>query len=101
MEELSQQQGDRLTRWARPSIVYAGLFFVFLVHVALPIVAWIVLAVKGRPITENMPALSLPGPFWATWGSVTSLWVIGRSIEKRGTSSAAAAKAAKIITGGS
>lgn len=99
MEELSQQQGDRLTRWARPSIVYAGLFFIFLIHVALPIAAWIILAVTGRAMTD-MPALSLPGPFWATWGSVTSLWVIGRSIEKRGTNSAAAAKAAQVITGG-
>ena len=68
------QQGDEFTKRARPMIVYCGLFFIFLVHVALPFIAFF----SGRP----MPELKLPQEFWWAWGGVCSIWVIGRSAEK-------------------
>jgi holin (3TMs family) len=82
------QQGDAFTKRARPTLVYAGLAFIFLVHVLLPILA----LVMGKA----MPSLSLPDEFWMAWGGVCSIWVIGRSAEKRGV----AGKAVSLITGG-
>jgi hypothetical protein len=82
------QQGDAYTKRARPTLVYAGLAFICLVYVLFPIAAFF----TGRP----MPQLSLPGEFWAAWGGVCSVWVIGRSAEKRG----AANKIVNMITGG-
>jgi len=70
------QQADSYTKRARPTIVYAGLGFIFLVNVAFPILAFF----TGRPI----PELNLPGDFWLAWGGVCSIWVIGRSAEKAG-----------------
>ena len=81
------QQGDNFTKRARPTLVYAGLVFIALVHVIFPIAAFF----TGRP----MPQLALPGEFWAAWGGVCSIWVIGRSAEKRG----AANKLVNMITG--
>jgi len=76
VSEMSQ--GDNFTKRARPTIVYAGLAFIFLVHVILPMIAFF----KETPI----PTVSLPEQFWWAWGGVCSIWVIGRSAEKRGTS---------------
>jgi len=70
------QQADNFTKRARPSIVYAGLFFIFLVHVFLPIIAF--------SCGKGMPALTLPEEFWWAWGGVCSVWVMGRTAEKRG-----------------
>jgi hypothetical protein len=70
------QQGDAFTKRARPSLVYCGLAFIFLVHVALPMAAFFC----NRP----MPELSLPGEFWASWATVVGIWSLGRSAEKRG-----------------
>ncbi len=78
-------QGDTFTKRARPMVVYMGLFFIFLVHVALPILAWITLTVKGSPLT-NMPNLTLPTDFWWAWGGICTTWVIGRTFEKNGSS---------------
>jgi hypothetical protein len=77
-------QGDNFTKRARPSIVYFGLAAIGLVHVLLPIIAWLVLTIMGRPI--ELPQIQLPEQFWYTWGGVCSIWVIGRSAEKRGKS---------------
>ena len=35
---------------------------------------------------ENVVHLwvELPGPLWAAWGSVCSVWSIGRTLERRG-----------------
>jgi len=88
------QQSDNFTKRARPSIVYAGLAFISLIHVILPMIAWITLIATGKPLPD-MPGITLPGEFWATWGGVCSIWVIGRSIEKRGVMN----KAVKMITG--
>ncbi len=82
------QQGDDYTKRARPTLVYAGLIFIFLVHVFLPIIAFY----KGGPI----PVLSLPEEFWWAWGSVVGIWSIGRSIERNGVGG----KIVGAITGG-
>jgi len=81
------QQSDNFTKRARPSLVYAGLLFIFLVHVVLPMFAFFC----NRPV----PELSLPGEFWASWATVVGIWSLGRSAEKRGTTG----KIVNLITG--
>lgn len=70
-------QGDNYTKRARPTIVYAGLAFVGLVHVVFPIAN----ALTGIAA----PDITLPAEFWWTWGGVTGVYSLGRSAEKRGT----------------
>jgi len=70
-------QGDAYTKRARPTIIYAGLIFIFIIHVLLPFIAYI----KGG----NPPRIELPDNFWWAWGSVVSVYGIGRSLEKFGT----------------
>ncbi|SDU27019.1 holin family protein [Desulfobacula phenolica] len=82
------QQADRFTKRARPSIVYAGLLFILLVHVLFPIAAFF----TARP----MPTLTLPTEFWWAWSGVCGVWVIGRTAEKRGV----AGKLVNMISGG-
>ncbi len=91
-------QGDAFTKRARPMIVYAGLAFIGLVHVVFPITAWIVLIATGEPLA-NMPELTLPTSFWTAWGGVTSIWVIGRSAEKKGVANANMEKIVRLVTG--
>lgn len=81
-------QADAFTKRARPSIVYAGLVFIFMVHVAFPIIAYI----SGRPL----PTLSLPEQFWWSWTGVCGVWIMGRSMEKNGANN----KIVNLITGG-
>ena len=81
------QQADNYTKRARPTLVYAGLFFIFLVHVALPMIAFF--------SNKIMPDLTLPEEFWWAWTGVCGVWVLGRSAEKRGTSN----KLVSLITG--
>ena len=80
-------QGDNYTKRARPTLVYAGLFFIFIVHVLFPIATFF--------FGKEMPSLSLPEEFWWTWGGVCSAWVIGRSAEKGGAKN----KLVGMITG--
>lgn len=75
-------QDDNYTKRGRPSIIYAGLIFIFLVHVLFPITAWTILALKGSEI--EMPDISLPAEFWVAWGGAVSIYIIGRSKEKAG-----------------
>lgn len=89
------QQKDRFTKRARPSIIYTGLASIVLVHVLLPIVAYIVLLSTGKPLT-NMPDVALPTAFWATYGSVCSVYAVGRTAEKFGIDN----KLTALITGG-
>jgi len=89
------QQGDNFTKRARPAIVYMGLIFIGLVHVVFPIVAWLVLVLTNELLTE-MPDIALPSEFWAAWGGVCSIWVIGRTMERRGMAN----KVVNLITGG-
>jgi hypothetical protein len=87
-------QGDAFTKRARPSIVYFGLLAIGLVHVMLPVLAWVVLIATGKALTE-MPNIQLPGEFWYTWGGVCSIWIVGRSAERFG----GANKIVSAITG--
>jgi hypothetical protein len=68
-------QGDAYTKRARPTVVYMGLAFIALVHVFFPIMAFFT--------GEAVPELKLPTEFWYTWGGVCSVWMIGRSMEKK------------------
>lgn len=72
------QQGDTYTKRARPTVVYAGLGFIFLNYVLFPLVARFISDVDSSPLAE------LPTDFWFAWGGICSSWVIGRSMEKRG-----------------
>ena len=65
-------QGDAYTKRARPTIVYAGLGFIFLDYVLFPILAFF--------SQGNVPNLSLPPDFWWVWGGVCGVWMIGRTI---------------------
>ena len=80
-------QADRYTKRARPTIIYAGLFFIFLVHVFFPI-AFVMFGKK-------LPELTLPEQFWWAWGGVCSVYAIGRSAEKGGAKN----KLVGMITG--
>jgi len=81
------QQGDRYTKRARPTVVYSGLLFIFLVHVAFPIFAHFT--------GDAVPDISLPHEFWWAWTGVVAVWMTGRSMEKYGLEN----KATKMITG--
>jgi len=70
--EMNQE--DKFTKRARPMVVYAGLMFIFLVHVLFPILVWL-----GN---ETVPSLVLPDYFWQVWGGVCAVWIVGRSAEK-------------------
>jgi hypothetical protein len=72
VSEMSQQ--DTFTKRARPTVVYAGLAFIFLVNVFFPIV---IFATKG-----TAPELSLPQEFWWSWSGVVGTWIVGRSAER-------------------
>lgn len=73
LEEL--KQSDIFTRRARPTIVYAGLLFIFILNVFIPLIAFF----NGSQIPIN---LKLPDEFWFSWSGVVSVWVLGRSYEK-------------------
>jgi hypothetical protein len=80
-------QSDNYTKRARPTLVYAGLLFIFLVHVVTPIVA---------NFTDVVIIdIELPQEFWYTWASVVATWSIGRSSEKIIPSN----KASRAVTG--
>lgn len=81
------QQADNYTKRARPTLVYAGLVFIFMVHVAFPMISWFT--------SQQMPSLALPEEFWWAWSGVCGIWVVGRSAEKRGV----AGKVVETVTG--
>lgn len=81
-------QNDSYTKRARPTLVYAGLLFIFLVHVFFPIIT----ALTGK----EPPSLSLPEEFWWAWSATVGIWAIGRSAERLGGKGQAVA----AITGG-
>ena len=72
-------QGDSYTKRARPTIVYAGLLFIFIVYVLVPVIAYI----SGTP-NERLPVISLPDEFWWAWATVVGVYGAGRSAEKLG-----------------
>jgi len=81
-------QTDTYTKRARPSLVYAGLIFIFLVHVVFPTLSFF----TGR----EPPSLSLPQEFWWAWSATVGIWSIGRSAERLGSRG----KATDMIAGG-
>lgn len=70
------QQSDSYTKRARPTVVYAGLFFIFFNYSLVPAIAYLF----GQVISP----LSLPAAFWAGWSGIVATWSIGRTIEKKG-----------------
>jgi len=71
-------QGDSYTKRARPTVVYAGLAFIFINYCLVPII--------GKLFAVDIPELSLPKAFWAGWSGIVATWSVGRSFEKRGAS---------------
>lgn len=82
------QQQDSYTKRARPTIVYSGLAFIFMVHVVFPFITWF-----GEKV---LPPVSLPEEFWWAWTGAVGIWMVGRTMEKRGIGNGIASK----ITGG-
>ncbi len=80
-------QGDNFTKRARPSIVYAGLLFIFINHVLPAIVTY----AGGK----QTPVVDLPANFWNAWELVVSVWAVGRTAERLGATN----KVTKLITG--
>ncbi|MCG2750382.1 MAG: holin family protein [Desulfobacteraceae bacterium] len=78
--EMNQE--DKYTKRGRPTIIYAGLSFIGLVHVVFPILAWVALTFKGGPVA--LPSITLPDEFWMAWGGAVSIYILGRSSEKVG-----------------
>ncbi|MFW6371528.1 MAG: holin family protein [Bacteroidota bacterium] len=72
-------QGDRFTKRARPAIIYGGLIFISIVHVLVPVIAYI----GGVPNNE-LPQIILPEEFWWAWATVVGVYGVGRSAEKMG-----------------
>lgn len=80
-------QSDNYTKRARPTLVYAGLVFIALVHVIFPMITfW---------TKETVPTLTLPEEFWWAWTGVCAVWIVGRSVERFGN----AGKVVGMITG--
>ena len=95
-------QFDNYTKRARPTVVYAGLSFIALVYIVIPAIIKTILLVKINFLSPGQIGalkeymdLSLPGEFWMAWGSVVSIWSIGRSAEKNGATN----KIIQMITG--
>lgn len=83
-------QGDKFTKRARPTIIYGGLVFIFIVHVLVPVIALI-----AGTSASQMPEIKLPDEFWWAWGTVVSVYGVGRSAEKMGIAN----KATQVLTG--
>lgn len=73
-------QGDNYTKRARPTVVYAGLGFIFFNYCFVPVVAKI--------FSVDFPPIDLPTGFWAGWSGIVATWTVGRSFEKRGANDA-------------
>jgi hypothetical protein len=80
-------QGDKYTKRARPTVVYAGLVFIAYNYCLVPSIS---------PFIGNiLPALDLPTQFWVAWGGICATWSIGRSMVQNGQQN----KATEFITG--
>lgn len=69
-------QGDKLTKWARPMVVYAGLVFMCVNNVVGP---W-----AAHFFGQEIPAIDMPTEFWFAWGGIVATWSVGRTKEKMG-----------------
>ena len=80
MAELNQD--DRYTKRARPTVVYVGLVFILLELLGLRHIIMHYIEVDATIIANSDQIFKL---FLGVWGSVLSVYSIGRSVEKRGT----------------
>lgn len=95
-------QSDNFTKRARPTIIYSGLAFIGMIEVIFPMLKSFCVIFMIEGLTEvqleevmALTDLSLPTAFWAAWGSVCSVYSIGRSTEKNGVVN----KMVSMITG--
>lgn len=88
--KAEMEHGNNYTKNARPTIVYMGLIFTAIVYVIIPSIAYF----TGTP-SDQMPDIQLPSEFWWAWGTVVSVYGIGRSAEKYGIKN----KVTSLITG--
>jgi hypothetical protein len=96
------QQDDNYTKRARPSVVYAGLAFIFINYVLIPGVQYLSGHATAKCQKDGQPAIceveggiSLPQEFWWAWTGVVGTWSIGRTFEKMGMAN----RATRMITG--
>ena len=96
------QQDDGYTKRARPSVVYAGLAFIFINYVLIPGVQYLTGHATAHCQQNGQVAncsvdggVSLPQEFWWAWAGVVGTWSIGRSFEKVGVSN----RVTRAITG--
>jgi len=68
----------KITKWARPAIVWFGLVMMALTDVIIPLVSY---CLTGNPLK-----LSMDPNFWDAWSLCVSIYVGGRSVEKMGVS---------------
>lgn len=87
-------QSDTYTKRARPTVVYAGLAFICINYVLVPLLARM-LGFFGVEGVDVSPLTDLPADFWLAWGGICATWSIGRTFEKRGSSNAGS----RAITG--
>ena len=74
MVQAEMKSGDRVTRWARPSIVYSGILM-FGTEFGIRVWAFI----HGIDWPEGT---LVPEPMIYSWTAVSSIWAVGRSAEK-------------------
>ena len=92
---------EKYTKRARPTVVYGGMLLIFLnwlVEVGLKYTATLQFNTLTDSQLEQLTTLTqinLPPEFYITWASITSVYAVGRSVEKRGVSN----KVVSAITG--
>lgn len=98
----AQLQDDSYTSRARPSVVYAGLAFIFINYVLIPGVQYLTGHATAKCQQNGQTAIcaveggvNLPQEFWWAWAGVVGTWSIGRSFEKVGVSN----RLTRTITG--
>lgn len=84
-------QGDNYTKRARPTVVYFGLLIIGWNYAIRPF-----FSITGADgIEVPMLPVALPDEFWFAWGSVVSIWSMGRTAERIGVKS----KVTEVVTG--
>ena len=95
-------QGDNYTKRARPTVVYAGLAFIFLNYCVVPGVQYLrgkaeAHCEQSAPECVVAAGIQLPPEFWWAWAGIVGTWSIGRSFEK----TSAGNRITNMITGSS
>lgn len=67
-------QGDKYTKRARPTIIYAGLLISVINYCLIPNIK----IMFGLDIVS----IDVPSEFWTVWAAVASIWSVGRTAEK-------------------